>query len=104
MDFPDDLPGMLEYRMTSGIVLTALPRRPVETVGSSGRNTAPIVKPTIPHGANAWRRATETEWRPLSTLPAAWLPFLNRQRGTVMDPRPRVDVPVAGDAFRDEVD
>ncbi len=88
MNFPADLPEILEYRL--GVVLIrALPRRPVFYVGSSGKTNATEVCPRIPHGATGWRLTTEEEWKPLDTLPAAWMPFLNRERGTQMDPRPK---------------
>lgn len=104
MTFPDDLPGILEYRC--GVVIRhALPRTPVETLGSSGKTTAPWVCPTIPIGADAWRLVTETEWHPLDTLPKAWMPFLNRERPSPMDPRQPLDGTKKQhkDAIRDEV-
>lgn len=85
--FPPGLPSILEY-CCGPVVLYALPRTPVEFVSSSGKTTAALVKPTIPTGATGWRLSRQTEWRPLSELPTSWLPFLNRRRGTVMDPRP----------------
>lgn len=88
MTFPDDLPGFIEYRV-GDTVRTALPRRPVQSISSSGATDAALVCPQIPIGAEAWRVPPATSWSKLSDLPAAWLPFLNRERGTVMDSRPR---------------
>lgn len=87
MEFPEDLPGIIEYHMRSGVILHALPRRPVETVSTSGKTTASYVRPTIPLGCDGWRLVAEEAWRPLSDLPMAWRPFLDRKRGTPMDPR-----------------
>lgn len=86
MDLPDDLPGIIEYRC-GPVVRHALPRTPVSCYSSSGRTNAPEVCPTIPIGATAWRLASDTQWRKWSELPKHWLPFLQRKRGTVMDPR-----------------
>ncbi len=77
MTYPDDLPYMLEYRCGS-VVLTTLPRTPVVNISTSGDTNAKIVKPNIPYGVTGWRRCGEMEWRPLSELPAEWMPFLNR--------------------------
>jgi hypothetical protein len=84
--FPDDLPWMIEYRC-GGTVRTALPRRPVEAVSTSGDTNARIVCPTIPHGCTGWRLPGNLCWRKLESLPPHWLPFLNRERGTWLDPR-----------------
>lgn len=88
MVFPDDLPAILEYRL-GPVLIRALPRRPVAFVGSSGKTNATDICPQIPYGATGWRLVTEEEWRPLETLPASWMPFLNRERGTQHDPRPK---------------
>jgi hypothetical protein len=72
---------------TPGVILTALPRRPVRIKGSNGESDAAVVRPRIPYGATAWSVDGET-WRPLHELPNHWMPFLNRQRGTEMDARP----------------
>lgn len=87
MDFPADLPGILHYRVGATVRAT-LPRTPVVYVSSSGSTNAATVCPCIPLGATGWRLAGEREWKPLSALPAAWMPFLNRARGSAMDPRP----------------
>ena len=91
MTFPDDLPHMLEYRVGC-TVRTALPRRPVQSISSSGQDDAALVCPQIPYGATAWRRATEETWHPMRELPEAWLPFLNRERPSPMDFRPALEV------------
>jgi hypothetical protein len=74
---PDDLPGILYYRVGCTVRAT-LPRRPVSYVGSSGATDAAQVCPNIPHGADAWREEPAGAWRPLKELPPAWLPWLNR--------------------------
>lgn len=101
---PADLPGMLEYRCPTSlgpVVITTLPRRPVESISSSGKTTAVTLHPNIPLGADGWRLATENEWHPMAELPRHWLPYLERQRGTVMDPRSRVDYPIVEDVLQD---
>lgn len=76
--YPDDLPSILFYRMVSRVVvLLALPRRPVESMGSSGITNAPIVRRSIPPGADGWR-IDSGDWKPLSEIPKHWLPFLER--------------------------
>lgn len=86
MIFPNDLPGILHYRVGNTVIVT-LPRKPVQFVGSGGSTTAATVCPRIPYGCSGWRRVSETEWRGIDTLPVAWLPYLNRERGSEMDPR-----------------
>jgi len=91
--FPDDLPEILFYRLgtaTHPVSLPTLPRRPVRYVSSNGQTDAAIVCPRIPYGAQSWRIDPEDEWQPLDTIPKHWLPFLNRERGTEMDPRPKI--------------
>ncbi len=93
MIFPDGLPFSLEYRMGNfangtPVVRTTLPRRPVSYMGSGGSTDSPTICPRIPFGATAWRRAGETEWRDLKTIPKEWLVFLNRERRSELDPRP----------------
>jgi hypothetical protein len=96
-DIPLDLPEVLHYRLPSSkrlsgtfdrgvTVRVALPRTPVRFIGSSGVSDAAQVCPTIPPGADAWR-VPGGVWRPLATLPAAWKPFLDRKRGSELDPR-----------------
>jgi len=92
MDFPASLPWMLEYR-TGSVVMTTLCRRPVRFISTSGDTDAKIVTPQIPVGCDGWRRIGETEWHPLSDIPEEWMPFLQRERGTALDPRPKVEVP-----------
>lgn len=99
MQFPDGLPAILFY-CCGPVIRVAMPRTPVEFISSSGKTTAPYVCPTIPIGASGWRLADREEWRPLCELPPPWLPFLNRQRGSVMDPRPLPRI-VAHDAILD---
>ena len=89
MEYPADLPEIIQYR-TGKITRTSLCRRPVRYIGTSGCTDAALVCPRIPIGADAWRVQSSDQWRPLSELPEAWLPFLNRERGTEMDPRPKV--------------
>ncbi len=89
MTFPPDLPWIVEYRVGC-TVRGALPRRRVESISSSGETNARIVCPTIPYGADAWRVAGG-DWQPLESIPEAWRPFLMRQRGTLMDPRPPLE-------------
>lgn len=99
MKFPDDLPDIIAYRMgppgdPRPIVQYALPRTKIEALGSSGKTNAAEVCPMIPYGAQAWQRVTETEWRPLDTIPKAWLPFLNRSRPSEMDFRKPIGAPI----------
>lgn len=95
--FPDDLPHILHYRLPSktripgtfdrGVtVKITLPRSPVRSISTSGVTNVPEICPTIPVGADAWRVAGG-EWRPMSEIPAAWRPFLDRPRGSEMDYR-----------------
>lgn len=84
MTFPDDLPSLIEYR-TGDQVLRTFPHRPVEAISSSGDTNAKWIRPQIPIGATGWRLAHETEWRPMKAIPASWLPFLNRPKGSAMD-------------------
>lgn len=97
MIFPADLPEIIHYRLSTPILFPgtfdkgvttriALPRRPVQFIGSSGVSDAYLVCPIIPPGADAWR-LTGGEWQPLSTIPRTWIPFLNRERGGEMDSR-----------------
>jgi len=72
---PDDLPHQLEYRLPGPrgpVVLTALPRRAVEFVSTSGKSTAPLVRPTIPARcrrlAAADRDALEADPHPAGAL------------------------------------
>lgn len=99
MVFPPDLPGIIAYRMgppgaPRPIVQYALPRRKVEYHGSSGKTNSTEVCPRIPRGAQAWQLVTEAEWRPMDTIPLSWLPFLNRERPSEMDPRKPIGVPI----------
>jgi hypothetical protein len=92
MTLPDDLPHVIDWRMKSrAVVLTSLPRRPVEHTSSNGQTNAAVVRPTIPVGADGWRVRDGDPWRPLDQLPPHWLPFLNRARGTSHDPRAKLD-------------
>lgn len=102
MTYPDSLPGILFWKV-GATSRTALPRKAIEYLGSSGRTNQHDVCPQIPVGATAWQLATDTHWRPMTTLPKAWLPFLNRERGTALDPRPKQMVIVPKDAFVDEL-
>jgi hypothetical protein len=77
MNYPDDLPWILEYRVGDTVRAT-LPRRKVENVSSSGDTNANEVCPRIPVGADAVRRVGGP-WRKLEDLPKHWLPFLNRE-------------------------
>jgi hypothetical protein len=97
-EFPPDLPHVLHYRLPSAVrckgamydsgitVRVALPRTSVQFLGSSGISNAQQVCPTIPPGADAWR-VPGGDWQPMNTIPLAWKPFLERQRGSEMDPR-----------------
>lgn|SRR5262245_20301956 len=87
-NLPDDLPEIIYWQLDFA-VLTSLPRTPVQYVGSGGATNAAIVRPHIPYGTRAWRESEDGPWRPLKHLPPHWLPFLNRKRGTEMDPRPK---------------
>ncbi len=87
-DFPEDLPWIIEYRVGK-MVLTTLPRRPVNFRGSSGTTDASTVRPRIPVGTDAWRVPPSLKWLRLDRLPKHWIPFLQRERGTPMDPRPK---------------
>ena len=88
MDFPPDLPHLLQYK-TGNVIRITMPRRAVEFVGGSGATNAMQVCPTIPLGATGWRVKDGEPWKPLAELPKEWLPFLMRRRGTAHDPRPR---------------
>lgn len=85
MSLPADLPDILYYRVGRTVRVT-LPRRPVEYVSTSGVTNAHQVCPQIPYGADAWQVAGGP-WRPLSEIPAHWLPYLQRERGTAHDSR-----------------
>jgi hypothetical protein len=89
MTYPPDLPWMLEYRVGATVIMT-LPRRPVFFISSSGATDAAIVHPQIPYGCTGWRRVGEEAWRALETLPDHWRPFLQRERGTELDPRHKI--------------
>lgn len=95
MILPDDLPHIIEWRMSysqramTDIVLHSLPRAPVVAIGSSGVTNAAIVRPQIPYGARGWRVTGETAWRQIKDIPKHWLPFVNRPRPSEMDFRPR---------------
>jgi hypothetical protein len=86
-NLPDDLPGIIYWQLDFA-VLTSLPRTPVRYVGSGGATNAAIVRPCIPIGTKAWSQSADGPWRHLQELPSHWMPFLNRERGTEMDPRP----------------
>jgi hypothetical protein len=92
VQFPDDLPLMLEYRVGSTVRPT-LCRRPVRYIGTSGKTDAPMICPRIPRGADAWRRCGETVWYGFEQIPEHWLPFLQRMRESEMDPRPEGNAP-----------
>lgn len=89
MDFPADLPDILEYKL-GDVLIRALPRTPIRFQGSGGRTNCTDVCQRIPHGAAGWRLMSEATWRPMATLPPHWMPFLNRKRPSQMDPRPEV--------------
>lgn len=107
MTLPDDLPHVIEWRMSyseryqTDIILTSLPRRPVRMIGSGGKTDAAIVRPQIPYGARGWRLIGEGEWRRLRDIPAHWMPFVNRDRPSEMDFRPRF-APIPELALEDE--
>ncbi len=85
MKFPDDLPELVEYRI--GVTVRGtLCRRPVRFIGSNGATDSPQVCPQIPIGTDAWR-LPGGDWKPLEAIPKHWMPFLDRERGTEMDPR-----------------
>jgi hypothetical protein len=97
MEFPSDLPHVLHYRLPSkyrvpgtydcGVtVRVTMPRRAVRFISTSGVSNAPETCPTIPPGADAWRLAGG-DWQPMSAIPPEWMPFLERRRGSEMDPR-----------------
>lgn len=83
IEFPADLPWLIFWKC-GNTDRPALPRRPVSNVSTSGVTDADEVCPQIPYGATAWRLPGGT-WQPIETIPAAWLPFLNRQRPGPMD-------------------
>lgn len=94
-EMPKDLPEVLVYRLSwskfykSWITLATYPHRPVKFISSSGNTNASTVRPRIPHGCTAWRLLTDPPdlWRKLDSLPSSWMPFLQRERGTLHDPR-----------------
>jgi hypothetical protein len=88
MELPDDLPEIIFYRCGS-TSRPALPRKPVESIGSNGETDAAQVCPQIPYGCDGWRIDHRHEWKALSKLPAHWMPFLNRVRPSLKDPRPK---------------
>jgi hypothetical protein len=83
--FPEGLPWQLEYRVGETVRVT-LPRRPVQSVSTSGKTDADEVCPQIPLGADAWRRP-DGPWQSLDAIPPAWLPFLQRERPSALDYR-----------------
>lgn len=86
MKFPVDLPWIVEYRCGKTVRAT-LCRHPVAFIGSNGATDSPQVCPQIPLGCDGWRLVGESDWKPLEDIPAHWKPFLERERGTEMDPR-----------------
>lgn len=100
IDFPADLPAIIEYRC-GPVVIRSLPRRPVVYISTSGNTNCRDVHPVIPPGATAWRLVTEDKWHPMNTIPPAWMPFLNRRRNWEHDPRPAFNEPGA-DEPKDE--
>lgn len=87
MAYPEDLPIILYYRVGKTVRVT-LPRSPVQNMSTSGVTNADEVCPQIPHGATAWQVANGP-WRPMNELPRHWMPFLERERGTELDCRPK---------------
>lgn len=85
---PYSLPEIIYYRC-GNVILTALPRTPVAFKGSSGATNAAIVKPRIPLGVTHFGATIDgvRKWRPISEIPKEWLPFVQRNRRTAMDPR-----------------
>jgi len=61
--------GLIEWRLPGWVILTSVIGRP---------DTAPevhsqaILRRWIPWGATGWRRAGETDWHSLRTLPPEW--------------------------------
>lgn len=95
--FPDDLPLVIEYRLgpvsdAAGnevyISKCTYPFRSVSYISTSGKTDACMVCPRIPYGASGWRPLRQGEFRPMKDIPKHWLPFLQRERQTEMDPRP----------------
>lgn len=105
MGFPADLPEVLIYRLSysryykAWIVLPTYPKRPVATISSSGNTDANRIRPRIPFGCTGWRLLTDPpgQWRQLDSIPSCWMPFLNRERGSPMDPRPKLEPKVRQD-------
>jgi hypothetical protein len=89
MDYPDDLPWIIYWR--TRVPLQSLPRRVVTSISTSGVTDANIVRPQIPYGASGWRLRDDQPWQPMDSLPKHWLPFLDRERGTALDPRPKLE-------------
>jgi hypothetical protein len=84
-----DVPPIIFWRTTTGVVLTGLPSRPVD---------APDLKPRqrknwIPYGVTAWQLSGERVWHRLSELPPEWglkfkgggTPAPARIKGTIED-------------------
>lgn len=88
MIYPADLPNVIEYRCGKTVRIS-LPRQPVKYISTSGNTNAAQICPMIPYGCDGWRLSADKDWRPLKTIPAHWMPFLNRERGTELDPRPK---------------
>jgi hypothetical protein len=101
LKFPDDLPEIIEYRF-GGMTIQGkqipitirpcFPRRPVRSIGTSGATDAAQVIPQIPYGCTGWKLPHEKTWHTIGSLPSHWLPFLDRERETEMDFRPKVPV------------
>jgi hypothetical protein len=98
--FPDDLPSVIVWLLNTypdmtgqnggrpcDVVLASYPRRQVESISSSGDTNADTVRPQMPYGWKGWRLLGETVWHGLMEIPPAWLPFLDREKETPMDPR-----------------
>jgi len=77
-EMPESLPWIIWYQVGQ-VLLASLPRREVRSIGSSGCTDAVIVRPWIPAGATGWRADQHSPFRPMSELPAEWMPWLDRQ-------------------------
>jgi hypothetical protein len=75
---PDTLPRVIFYRLSSGVILTALPHRDVESISSSGATNAAVVRPRLPPAPFEWSDDVQGPWKPHTAIPAEWMRFVNR--------------------------
>ena len=68
-----DGPVLIEWRLTSGIILTSVVGRGVDAPEFAHKHTErAVLKPWMPRGATGWRLTGEREWKPLVAFPASY--------------------------------